>query len=391
MKDKILRTKIACYVGYIVQAIINNFLPILFIIFKEQYGLNYEQLGRLVFINFFVQIFADISSPFIVKRIGLKSSAVVSNGLAAFGLISLCFTPILIQNHFLAITLSVVIYAFGSGIIEVVISPIVEYLPTSNKSGNMAVLHSFYCWGQAATIIVTTLLVKVFGYGNWRFIPLVLAIIPFFNMINFFTVSVVERKEDSKKKKEDINIKRFIYLVIFMICSGASEIAMSQWASLFAQKGLNVNKFAGDMLGPCAFAILMGIGRIFYALMSKRISFLRITAVLSAMCLACYLLAGISKNPVIALLACAFCGLSVSMFWPGTLSFSIKTFPNGGTSMFGLFALSGDLGCSLGPWLVGIVADKTNNLPLGIISCSVFPILMFVTALLFMKENIEKN
>lgn len=388
METRYKKTKLACYGGYTVQAIINNFLPILFVVFQKNFGLSYEKLGRLVLINFFVQIFADITTPFIVKKIGFKKSAVLCHFLAALGLSLLSFLPKILPSPYTAIIICVMIYAFGSGIIEVVISPIVEYLPTDNKAGNMAVLHSFYCWGQAFTVIISTVLVKVFGYGFWNFIPLVWAIIPLSNMFFFSTVSVVEpiEEENEKSNKKDFKSKKFVFLVILMICSGASEISMSQWASIFAQNGLGISKFAGDLLGPCTFAIFMGIGRILYAAFAEKIPFLKILVVCSILCTACYLVVGFVNNPVIALIGCGFCGITVSFFWPGTLSFAVKTFPQGGTFMFSFIALSGDIGCSLGPWILGITADKIN-LQSGFVVASVFPIVMLITALLFAREN----
>ncbi len=387
MDSSYKKTRLACYGGYIVQAIINNFLPILFVIFKSQYALSYESLGRLVFINFFTQIFADFLTPYIVKRVGLKNSAVLCHIFATLGLVSLFILPQFIDTY-TAIIISVMIYAFGSGVIEVVISPIVEYLPTDNKSGNMAVLHSFYCWGQVFTVTVTTFLVSMLGYSLWRYVPLIWAVIPFCNMIFFATVKVVEPKEKTSKTldKENIFNKKFLYLVIFMVCSGASEIAMSQWASIFAQNGLKVSKTVGDLLGPCAFAVFMGIGRIVYALFSEKIPYLKVIIISGILCTACYLVVGICKIPAISLVACAVCGFTVSMFWPGTLSFAVKTFPNGGTFMFSLIALSGDFGCSSGPWLLGAIADNTG-LNSGFIICTVFPIMMIVTAFLFLKEK----
>ncbi len=387
MNNKYKKTKLACYGGYTVQAVINNFLPILFVIFKKEYNLSYESLGRLIFINFFVQIFADMTTPFIVKRIGFKKSAVLCQGLAALGLVLLAVLTGVISNTYLGIVIAVVFYAFGSGIVEVVISPIMEYLPTENKAGNMAVLHSFYCWGQSFTILVTTLIVKLSGYEMWRLVPLVWAVIPLLNMFFFATVPVVEPKSTAEEKKKNLFAdKKFYYLILFMIASGASEIAMSQWASIFAQNGLKISKFQGDLLGPCAFGIFMGIGRVLYAKFSDRIPYLKIMTICSAFTAVCYFVVGFTGNPVISLTACALCGITVSMFWPGTLSFAVKTFPMGGTLMFSVLALSGDLGCSSGPWLLGIIADKTG-LNSGFTVCAVFPLVIVLVAFLFSKEK----
>jgi fucose permease len=258
------KTKLACYTGLTVQAIINNFLPILFIIFQRDYGLNYEQLGRLLFINFAIQIFADFITPYIVKFIGYKGSAIICHFLAAFGLSLLFVLPSIMTDFYSAVVISVIVYAFSSGILEVVMSPIMELIPEDNKTANMAFLHSFYCWGQALTVIVTTLLVKLLGFADWSFIPLLWAIIPFLNMFFFMRVPFVEppKTQNEKTSKDFIKKREFLCFLIFMLCAGANEIAMSEWASVFAQNALGVSKTIGDLTGPCAFAILMGSGRI---------------------------------------------------------------------------------------------------------------------------------
>lgn len=382
------KTKLACYTGLTVQAIINNFLPILFIIFQKDYGLSYEQLGRLLFINFAVQIFADLITPYIVKIIGYKGSAIACHFLASAGLVMLFILPNVMTDFYSAVVLSVMVYAFSSGIIEVVMSPIMELIPQDNKTANMAFLHSFYCWGQALTVIVTTLLVKLLGFADWRFIPLLWAIIPFLNMFFFMRVPVIEppKTQSEKSSKDFIKRREFVCFLIFMLCAGANEIAMSEWASVFAQNALGVSKTIGDLAGPCAFAILMGSGRIIYAKYLCRFSYRKVTIVNSILCFACYFAVAVCKIPVFSLLACAICGFSVSIAWPGTISLAARRFPNGGTTLFSLCALFGDTGCSTGPWLLGAVADATN-LNTGFLVCCIFPIVMLLTAIFLLKEK----
>ncbi len=387
MKNPYNKTKIACFGGYTVQAVINNFLTIFFVLFRKEYGLSYEALGRLIFINFAVQFFADMSSPFFVRKIGYKKSAVFSHILASAGLLFFAVSDKVISNSYLRIVVSIVIYAFGSGMIEVVISPIMELLPTKNKSGNMAVLHSFYCWGQAFTIIVTTLLLKLLGEANWKYIPALWSIIPLFNMVYFCFVPVVESKEqEGKDEKRTVSKTKLVCLLVIMTCSGASEIAMSQWASYFAQKGLNISKVAGDILGPCAFAVFMGTGRILYALFSKRVPFYKAISVLSVSCALCYFTVGVCTNPIISLTACSLCGITVSMFWPGTLSHAVKLFGENNPVLFGAIALFGDIGCALGPWLLGAVADL-GGMKWGYIACLVFPTVMFIANMALKEKN----
>ena len=382
------KTRIACYIGYTVQAIINNFLPILFIVFQKQYGLNYEELGRIVFINFFIQIFADFLTPKIAGCLGYRGSVILCHGLAATGLILISFLPLVLSNFYLGLVLGVAFYAFGSGIIEVVISPMIEMLPLGKKGANMAFLHSFYCWGQAFTILVTTAMVFLLGYNNWNFIPLVWAIVPVFNMFFFMGVPIIEpdEKKESKKAQKIFKTREFFCFVIFMVCAGASEMAMSSWASMFAQRGLGISKALGDLLGPCTFALFMGTGRIIGGALSGRISYRKMIIFNNLLCIACYLTAALCRIPVLALVACALCGFSVSISWPGTFSLAATRFPYGGTLMFSILALCGDLGCSTGPWLLGAVANL-RNLNAGFIVSTVFPVAMLLVALFFFKEK----
>lgn len=382
------KTKLACYVGYVVQALVNNFLPILFIVFRQKYSLSYEMLGRIIFVNFFTQLIADISTPFIVKKIGYRGAAVLCHSLAAGGMILLAVLPRVMSNVYLSIILSVIVYAFGSGVIEVVISPMVELLPSKRKAASMAFLHSFYCWGQVFTVLVTTLLVTLFGYDNWFFIPLAWAVIPLVNLFAFMRVPVVEPdpEEHVPTAKELFFTREFFCFVIFMVCAGASEIAMAEWASVFAEQSLGVSKTVGDLLGPCAFAVFMGIGRVAYGAFSGRYSVRKALVFNNLLCVACYLTVAFCKLPVFSLLACALCGFSVSLSWPGTYSIAAARFKNGGTVMFSIFALSGDLGCSLGPWAFGAVADRFG-LNGGFLVCAVFPLIMVAAALFLLKEK----
>ncbi len=385
---KYTSTKIACYSGFVVQAIVNNFLPILFIALNENYGIGYEELGRLIMINFVTQLVTDTLTPKIVAKIGYRRAAVMCQGTAALGLIMLAVLPRIMGSVYIGIVLSILVYAFASGLMEVILSPMMEMLPTGNKSGNMALLHSFYCWGQAFTTLVTTLLVFVFGYGGWGNIPLIWAVIPLINMFAFLKVPIVEPEPERKSATLSSLLKApmFWCFMIIMFCAGASEIAMAEWASMFAQQALGVSKVAGDLAGPCAFALFMGVGRVVYAVFSERLSFKKTLVVMSALCAVCYFVAAFSEIPVLALIACALCGFTVSLFWPGTYSAGARVFPKGDAVMFSVFAMCGDLGCCLGPYVLGLVADRVN-LHAGFAVSAVFPIILFVTALFFYKEK----
>ncbi len=388
MKSKYTVTKLACYIGYIVQAVVNNFLPILFIALQDVYGLGYERLARLVVVNFVTQMIVDFITPKIVGAIGYRKTAILCQGSAALGLALLGVLPRFMGNTYLAIVVSIIVYAFGSGLMEVIMSPMIEMLPTENKSGNMSLLHSFYCWGQAFTIIVTTLLVAVFGYYGWANIPLVWAVLPFLNMFSFFMVPIVEPEKGAKKLpfSKLIRISRFRIYMIMMICAGACEIAMAEWASMFAQQALGVSKVIGDLAGPCAFAIFMGAGRIWYAAVSHKISFNKTLIILSACCFVCYAVVAVCNIPMVSLIFCAICGFTVSISWPGVYSAGAKDFPEGGSVMYSTLAMCGDTGCCLGPWVLGIVADSLG-LHIGFGVASVFPIVMIIATVLLIKNK----
>ena len=387
MSSKYRSTKLACYVGYIVQAVINNFLPILFIALQDVYELSYEKLARLIVFNFVTQMVTDLITPKIVEKTGYKKAAVICHGAAALGLALLGILPRLIPPYS-GIIISIIVYAFGSGLIEVLVSPIIEMLPTTDKSGNRSILHSFYCWGQAFTIIVTTFLVKVFGYGNWTIIPLVWAVLPFINMFFFMRVPVVEPEKEKKNAgfKELVRNRRFLIYMVMMLCAGATEIAMAEWASMFVQKALGVSKVVGDLTGPCAFALFMGIGRMWYAAVAKRVNFRKTLIILSTLCFICYVVVAVCNIPWVSLIFCAICGFTVSISWPGIYSAGAEEFPDGSSVMYSVFAMCGDTGCCLGPWALGIVADSFG-LNTGFAVTSVFAVIMIIAVLLLGKSK----
>ncbi len=382
-------TKIACFIGFVVQAIINNFLPLLFIIFNTQYNLNYEQLGRLLFINFFVQLIVDAITPAIVKKIGYRGSAIACHGLAAVGLCMLGILPLLFPTKiYTCIVASIIVYAAGSGIIEVCISPMVELLPGDKKGADMAFTHSFYCWGQAFTVLISTLLIFLLGQNHWQFIPLLWAIIPLFNMLNFMRVPVIEQPDDPVTKTANTLFKNrdFWIFAVVMICAGASEITMAEWASLFAQKALHVSKTTGDLLGPCAFAVCMGSGRVIFGLLDGKFNPKKALILNNILCVLCYVGVAVCNIEWLSLIVCALCGFSVSLSWPGTYSMAARHFPTGGTLMFSVLALCGDLGCSMGPWIMGIVANS-STLETGFLVSAIFPAVMVLVLPFLRKEK----
>lgn len=394
MKNKYNKTITACFIGYIVQAIVNNFVPLLFLTFQRRYNISLSQITLLVTFNFGVQLLVDIFSVKFVDRIGYRVSMVAAHILAALGLIMLTVLPELLPSPFAGILISVMIYAVGGGLLEVLVSPVVEACPSDNKEKAMSLLHSFYCWGHAGVILLSTLFFTVAGIENWKIMAIVWAVIPICNAVVFTKVpiaSLMEEGERGLSLKELFSIKVFWILLIMMVCAGASEQSVSQWVSTFAEKGLGITKTAGDLAGTLAFAVLMGSSRLFYGKYGERINLDRFMIFSSCLCILSYLGIGLLPNPMLSLMACALCGLSVGIMWPGTFSKAAAALPKGGTAMFALLALGGDLGCSGGPTLVGMVSDALgDNLKMGVFCGILFPVLLLVGIVLCRKYRRDR-
>ena len=391
MKNQYNKTVTACFVGYIVQAIVNNFVPLLFLTFQRSYGIPLSQITMLVTFNFGIQLLVDLLSVGFVDRIGYRASLVIAHVMSAAGLILLTILPGCLGSPFLGVLLSVMIYAVGGGLLEVLVSPVVEACPSDNKEKAMSMLHSFYCWGHVGVVAISTIFFKLFGIENWKVLAVVWALIPLCNAFVFARVpiaSLIEEGEKGLSIKELFSMKIFWILFIMMICSGASEQAVSQWASTFAEMGLGISKAAGDLAGPMAFAVLMGTSRLFYGKYGDRIDLDRFMVYSSLLCIASYLCISLVPVPMVSLLACAVCGLSVGIMWPGTFSKASATLPRGGTAMFALLALGGDVGCSGGPTLVGMVSSALgDNLKMGILAGVIFPVLLLSGILLCRKSR----
>ncbi|MBQ8861627.1 MAG: MFS transporter [Clostridia bacterium] len=384
MKPTYKTTIFACFVGYIVQAIVNNFAPLLFITFQNTYNIPLSQITLLVTINFGVQLTVDLLSTLFVDKIGYRTSIVIAQFFSAAGLILLTVLPE-VMPPFAGILLAVIVYAIGGGIIEVLISPIMESCPTDNKEKAMSLLHSFYCWGHVGVVLISTAFFTIFSIENWRILAYVWALIPLINSVIFIKTPIAPLIADGEKGMtlaELFKSKIFWLLVVMMVCSGACEQAVSQWASAFAEIGLGISKTAGDLAGPMTFAVLMGGARAFYGKYGDKINLDKFMAGSAALCVASYLLASLVPNPIVNLIGCAVCGFSVGIMWPGTFSRAASTLRTGGTAMFALLALAGDLGCSAGPTLVGFVSDNAGgNMKAGIFAATLFPAVMLVCLL----------
>ena len=382
MKDKYQNTMYACFVGYIVQAIVNNFVPLLFLTFESSYGIPLSQITMLITFNFGIQLLVDLLSAKFVDKIGYRVSIVMAHIFAALGLAGLVVLPDLLPNAFAGLLIAVVVYAIGGGLIEVLISPIMESCPSENKEKAMSLLHSFYCWGHVGVVLLSTLFFWFFGIANWKILALLWVIIPVCNGILFCKVPIaplIEEGEIGMSLWELCKNRIFWILMLMMMCAGASEQAVSQWASTFAEQGLGVSKTIGDLAGPMSFAILMGSARAFYGKFGDRIDLDKFMQASSLLCIVSYLCISLSPSPRFSLIGCSLCGLSVGIMWPGTFSKASAALRNGGTAMFALLALAGDVGCSGGPTLVGFATGlASDDLKKGILAGIIFPILLIV-------------
>lgn len=370
-------TQKCCYVGYITQAAVINFAPLLFVIFQNTYNISYALIGALVFINFATQLIVDIVSVFFLDKIGFRKSAVISQFACSSGFVLLAILPN-IMSPYVGICIATIIYSIGAGLIEVVINPIVEGLPEECE-GNFVLTHSFYCWGQLGVVLLTTAALKIFGKDYWTIISSAWAIIPFINGVVFIKTPI---SQPVSEKKHSVTClfknKTFIAMLFLMICAGGSELAMSQWASTFAQNALGVDKTIGDLMGPCLFALFMGIGRTLYGIYERKINYKVYASISCLLCALCYVAAALSHNPYISLTGCSLCGFAISTLWPGTVELAAKEFPGGGGAMYSAIAIFGDVGCSVAPFMTGLVASmsiwKENALRAGLISNIVYPL-----------------
>lgn len=391
MRDNYQNTMYACFVGYIVQAIINNFVPLLFLTFEKSYGIPLNQITMLITFNFGIQLVIDLLSAKFVDKIGYRISIVLAHIFSAAGLICLVILPDICANAFVGLLISVVIYAVGGGLIEVLISPIVESCPSDNKEKAMSLLHSFYCWGHVAVVLISTLFFKIWEIEHWKILALIWALIPIANGIVFCKVPIASLMEEGEKGmsiKELFQNKVFWILMLMMVCAGASEQGVSQWASTFAEQGLGVTKAIGDLAGPMSFAILMGSARAFYGKFGDRMDLDKFMLGSSVLCVLSYLCISVSPSPVLSLVGCAVCGLSVGILWPGTFSKASVALRKGGTAMFALLALAGDVGCAGGPTVVGFASGlASDDLKKGILAGMGFPIFMLLSIFLLKREK----
>lgn len=392
--EKYQRTKIACYLGFVTQAIAANFAPLLFLKFHNDYSIPLGKIAIISTVFFFTQLLVDLFCAKFVDKIGYRVSIVTSEVCSALGLLALAFLPDLLPNAFAGILISVVIYAIGCGLIEVLGSPIVEACPFENKEATMSLLHSFYCWGTVGTILISTAFFALFGIESWKWLAVIWALIPAVNIYNFATCPIVPIVDEGKGMgiKKLVKSPMFLVAICLMICAGASELSMAQWASAYAEAALNLSKMAGDLAGPCMFAVTMGISRVIFGKYGEKMSLRGFMIGSGFLCVVSYLLASVSDNPIIGLIGCITCGFSVGIMWPGTLSISSKKFPLGGTAMFALLAMAGDFGGSIGPAIVGRVAQNAgDNIRAGMGVGLIFPAVLIVMTVIIGNAGKKKT
>ena len=382
------KTLIACYLGFITQAIAANFAPLLFLKFHKDYGIPLGKIALISTMFFLTQLIIDVLCAKYVDRIGYRKSVVASEVCFAAGLVGLAFLPEMFSDPFIGIIISVIVYAIGSGLLEVLGSPIVEACPFEHKEAVMSLLHSFYCWGSVGVVVLSTLFFAVFGIDNWKWLACIWALLPLYNIYNFATCPIEHLTEEGQGMKIGslLRVPLFWVSIILMVCAGASELSMAQWASAYAESALGLSKTIGDLAGPCMFAVTMGISRVIYGKYGDKMDLMKFMLGSGSLCLVCYLMASISPNPVVGLIGYIACGFSVGIMWPGTISISSKQLPTGGTAMFALLAMAGDLGGSFGPSLVGNITQQANdNLQKGMLAGCVFPLVLIVSLLIMRR------
>ncbi len=372
-------TIFACYRANIAHAAMNNLSPLLFIVYQQKFNLSYTLLASLILFNFCTQILSDILAVKYVDKIGYRKAATFSQITVGLGLVLMSILPNVMASPFLGLVIASFVCGMGGGVIEVILSPIIDSMPSDAKASAMSLLHSFYCWGQVLVVVVTTVLLSIIGDNLWYIIPLVWAAIPIYNFFSFLKVPLSDTipHEEKTPLKKLFSSKVFLVAMIIMICAGASEISMAQWSSLFAETALGVPKVMGDLLGPCLFAVFMGIGRVIYGIYGHKINLFNTLIGSSALAALCYVGTALFQIPILALISCSLCGFGVALMWPGTISSSSAIFPKGGAAMFGVLAIGGDIGCSIGPGLLGTISDQAG-LRTGMLAGTIFPIILLL-------------
>jgi MFS family permease len=406
ISEKYVTTTWACYIGCLTQGIAMNFAPLLFIPLKEQFGLSYTMLGTLVMVNFFSQVLADLVFGRPVDRYGFRPFIIIGLLFCTIGLVLFSVMPTLFPGRaYMWLLISTVVFSLATGLLEVLLSPIINAIPSPNPGVAMVRLHSFYAWGMSLTVIVTALGLYVFGSQNWHYVVLLWALLPFANLIMFARSPLPEKVSESSLMKAGKLLTSRIFIVGFLTIffGAAAELTLVSWLSSFLEKGLGLTKLAGDLLGLGGFAISLGVARTLYGAFGKKISVNNIMIIGAGVAFLCYLLIAWTDVPWLSILACCIAGFATSMLWPGTLAVTSAKIPTAGVLIFALLAAGGDIGTSLFSWLTGVITDffaahapvlsstaEQYGLRMGLLISSVYPLLAFIFAYLLKKQKTLK-
>ena len=398
MRLSFKHTKYSCYLAYVTSAVINNLAALLFVQFSKQFGLALSDLSFIITMNFGVQIVVDLIGAKYADRVGYRTIVRLSQIFGAMGLVGLGIFPRIFPSAYAGILTAAVIYAIGSGLTEVVISPIVEALPGDEKASAMSMLHSFYCWGHVFAVLVTTGFFYLFGIENWSVICCLWALIPIATCVLFKFVPINQLESGAEEGHSGLgklfSVKIIWLFLILMLCSGAAEQSMAQWASFFAETELGVSKQVADLLGPCLFAVCMGITRVFFGIFGEKLNMKASLFASGLLCVISYLIAAFVPISGLSFAGCALCGIAVGLMWPGTLSLAASIYPAGGTAMFAILALAGDAGCFVGPETVARASAAVSaggvSVNTGLSFAIVFPMIIAVACAVLMLKR-DKN
>lgn len=402
--------KYACYLGSGGMAIVSVLSPLLFVTFRELYGISYTLLGLLVVANFLTQLSVDLIFSFFTKYFNIHKTVRTMPIITFSGLLIYTLMPLIFPEYvYLWLIIGTIVFSASAGLGEVLLSPVIAAIPSDNPDREMSKMHSAYAWGCVAVVVISTLFLKLAGTHNWQFLALLLSLLPFANAIIFAKAKLPEISinQDAEKGGVSFKNKGIIMCFVCIFLGGATEVTMSEWVSNFIESGIGLPKVVGDILGVAMFAAMLGIGRTIYAKIGKNISSVMLFGMAGST--VCYIVASLSLNPVTGLIACAVTGLCVSMLWPGTLIYAEENFPKLGVAVYALMAAGGDLGASVAPQLVGVLSDKIAvmnfaeilaqklcitaeqvGIRAGMLAAAVFP-LLGVVVILIMKRFFKKT
>lgn len=404
------RTKLSCYFSYLSMASAFSLPPILFVTFREMYGISYTLLGTLVLINFCTQLSIDLIFSFFSEHFNVHKTVKIMPLLTSLGLVIYAIIPSVFPQHaYAGLVIGTIIFSVASGLSEVLLSPVVAAIPSEHPDKDMSMLHSLYAWGVFSVVVISTIFLNVFGRENWMYLTIFLAIFPSIASYLFATSPMPEMNLSHGSKSGDAK-KHNLGLALCVACiflGSCAENTMSNWISSYMENALHISKTLGDILGMALFAILLGLTRTWYAKYGRNISNFLLCSMIGAAL--CYLVVGLSGNVIFSFVACVLTGCCTSMLWPGTLILMEEKIPNPGVAAYALMAAGGDFGASVAPQLLGIIVDKVSasswsnqlsvsasltpdqiGMKVGMLIATVFP-LIGTCLLMYMRKYFKKK